>query len=424
MRLFMAILTFFVSTAAFGGQINFPGSRRVHASLENTPEFLIESTLALFDLREGFANGKYCSGVVVRYRGKHYAFTNAHCTDNHSCSTIGFARGYTAAKLADAVLKTGIVEEFRKKHSVPANLDVTFLEVVPLFVQNGRQIVDDYLVSSGKVITSTCEKVVLENKDLDISVLELSDPTNSSHKNSQLPAVGLTQVASGWNSGFEEVFTLSYPFGMVLQRSDQCEKGSAQMSTVPFSFKYNCNIGSGSSGGPIFRTSGNILLGLNRAIPKGEVDVGGGIMDERTEWPREITPDSESARSVNLQAIAPVVREFLDGKNPGGFIDLKEKVWFSLKSEAKMIHSGSLNPLTDREKSEIAKSGNSFLSFEGAVLLIQQELATGSKLNSQAFFQYTDTSSTNFEMPGLIIGVRGKAPAIESIRQKLDLYRN
>ena len=89
-----------------------------------------------------------------------------------------------------------------------------------------------------------------------------------------------------------------------------------------------------------------------------------------------------------------------------------------------MIHSGSLIPLTDREKSEITKAGNNFLTFEGAVLLIQQELATGSKLNSQAFFQYTEITSTNFEMPGLIVGGRGKAPALESIRQKLNFYRN
>lgn len=171
-------------------------------------------TFILFDRVAGLQNGGICSGFFAELDGRQYGFTNAHCVETiNDCANLRLARNFTGAK-------------------------------------------DDYTIHN-------CEKIVLVNRHVDLTIFEFSSSFNLDEKDSNLPAYSILDFEDYKNTRGQLITILGHPKGDPLKALDCKKEVDRYQSLNGFRFQHTCSTVSGMSGAVAVSATSGRVIGLN-----------------------------------------------------------------------------------------------------------------------------------------------------------------
>ena len=171
-------------------------------------------TFILFDKVAGLQNGGTCSGFFAELDGRQYGFTNAHCIETiNDCADLSLARNFTGSK-------------------------------------------NEYTLHN-------CEKIVLVNRHVDLTIFEFSNPLNLERKDYNFPAYSILDFEDYKNTHGQQITILGHPKGTPLKALD-CEKDIDRYQSLNgFRFQHTCKTVSGMSGAIAVSATSGRVIGLN-----------------------------------------------------------------------------------------------------------------------------------------------------------------
>lgn len=310
MLMFLTWLAFFVTAGAASGnegslQLSydkFPDKTPIPA-LKN----IIDSTVVLYKKDTYFGITNYCSGVVLKFRGRHVVQTAAHCVATAAeCSQTRFVRNYHQS----------------------------------FFEPTGSLKLESDIIQTGFALEHECIKPVFIDKKLDIGYFEISNPINLPMQNNELAAIDFDEIGEPTIES-EEILLVGHPAGYRMTVSKNCQKSrinpvNDRGAANAFNIEHNCLTIGGNSGGPLIRATDYRLIGVH--IESEDFRDYHGPFEGYFEF---LKAKRLKKWAVYLPALKETLAQALSGQNPPGFLNAYQTSFKPLGCNAFIIRSPS-----------------------------------------------------------------------------------